>query len=178
MEARKPGRLPGHLSRWGWRSCGACPLRPFVESSAVPRIPLCVRDFSPMETESEGHQGRLAAISREVVVLLKKLVGRGPTKSKTYIHDDCVFILLREGHTRGEETMFGAGGGRGVAQGRVDISETIRGPLIEVIERHTDRKVVGFMPSSQQHPDLLCFVFVLDTFPLLDVIDGDEESSG
>lgn len=131
-----------------------------------------------METESEGHQGRLAAISREVVGLLKNLIGRGPTKSKTYIHDDCVVLLLREGHTRGEETMFTAGGSRGVAQGRVDISETIREPLIEVIEHHTSRKVVGFMSSSHQHPDLLCFVFVLDTSPLLEVIDGDGESSG
>lgn len=130
-----------------------------------------------METESEGHQGRLAAISREVVVLLKNLIGRGPTKSKTYIHDDCIVLLLREGHTRGEETMFEAGGSRAVAQGRVDISETIREPLIEVIERHTTRKVVGFMSSSQQDPDLLCFVFVLDTSPLLEVIDGDGEGS-
>lgn len=131
-----------------------------------------------METESEGHHGSLAAISREVVVLLKSLVGRGPTKSKVYVHDDCVFLLLREGHTRGEETMFEAGGARSVAQGRVDISETIRGRLTEVIERHTGRKVVGFMSSSQQHPDLLSFVFVLDTSPLLEAIDGDAEESG
>jgi uncharacterized protein YbcI len=131
-----------------------------------------------METESEGHQGRLAAISREIVVLLKDLTGRGPTKSKTYIHDDCVLILLREGHTRSEGTMFEAGGSRGVAQGRVDISETIRAQLIEVIERHTNRKVAGFMSSSQQHPDLLSFVFVLDTSPLLELIDEDGEASG
>jgi uncharacterized protein YbcI len=64
-----------------------------------------------------------------------------------------------------------------VAQGRVDISETIRRPLIEVIERHTSRKVLGFMSSSQQHPDLLCFVFVLDTSPLLEQIDGDGQDS-
>jgi uncharacterized protein YbcI len=127
-----------------------------------------------METGSEGHK-RLAAISREVVGLLKDLVGRGPTKSKAYIHDDCVVILLREGHTRGEETMFEAGGARGVAQGRVDISETIRRPLVEVIERHTERKVVGFLSSSQQHPDLLCFVFVLDTSPLLEAFDLEGE---
>jgi uncharacterized protein YbcI len=120
----------------------------------------------------------LAAISREVVVLLKDLVGRGPTKSKTYVHDDCVVLLLREGHTRGEETMFEAGGSRAVAQGRVDISEMIREPLIEVIERKTGRKVVGFMSSSQQDPDLLSFVFVLDTSPLLEAIDGDGKSSG
>jgi uncharacterized protein YbcI len=131
-----------------------------------------------MEREAEGHHADLAAISREVVVLLKDLVGRGPTKSKAYVHDDCVLILLREGHTRGEETMFEAGGARSVAQSRVDISETIRGPLIEVIEGHTDRKVVGFMSSSQQHPDLLSFVFILDTSPLLEVIEGDAEGSG
>lgn len=128
-----------------------------------------------METEPDGPPGHLAAISREIVVLLKDLVGRGPTKSKSYIHDDCVLLLLREGHTRGEETMFEAGGSRTVAQGRVDISETIRGPLIEVIERHAGRKVVGFMSSSQQNPDLLSFVFVLDTSTLLEVIDGDGE---
>jgi uncharacterized protein YbcI len=130
-----------------------------------------------METASEGNQGRLAAISREIVGLLKELVGRGPTKSRTYIHDDCVVVLLREGHTQGERTMFAAGGGRGVAQGRVDMSETIRKPLIDVIERHVDRKVVGFMSSSQQDPDLLCFVFVLDTSPLLEAGDGGESSS-
>jgi len=128
-----------------------------------------------MEVQPEVHQGRLAAISREVVVLLKNLVGRGPTRSKTYIHDDCVVILLREGHTRGEETMFEAGGGRAVAQGRVDISETIRGSLIEVVERHTNRKVVGFMSSSQQAPDLISFVFVFDTFPQPDAIEHDAE---
>ena len=127
-----------------------------------------------VEMDPEAHQGRLVAISREIVGLLKSLVGRGPTKSKTYIHDDCVLVLLREGHTRSEESMFAAGGSRGVAQGRVDISETIRDPLIEVIERQTGRKVVGFMSSSQQHPDLISFVFVLDSSPLLELIDDEE----
>ena len=130
-----------------------------------------------VETGSEQHHGPHAAISREVVGLLKTLVGRGPTKSKAYMLGDCVVLLLREGHTRGEETMFEAGSGRTVAQGRVDISETIRKPLVEVIERYTSRKVVGFMSSSQQDPDLISFVFVLDTSPLLEVVDGGAEGS-
>lgn len=130
----------------------------------------------PMETGSDGSQGHLAAISREIVGLLKDLIGRGPTKSRTYIHDDCVVVLLREGHTRGEKTMFEAGGGRGVAQSRVDMSETIREPLVEVIERQMGRRVIGFMSSSQQRPDLLSFIFVLDTSPLLDAT-GDSEST-
>jgi uncharacterized protein YbcI len=107
------------------------------------------------------------------VVLLKDLVGRGPTRSKTYIHEDCVIVLLREGHTRSEETMFGSGAGRSVAQARVDMSETIRGPLSAVVERHTERRVVGFLSSSQQDPDLISFIFVLDTSTLLEGADGD-----
>lgn len=135
-----------------------------------------MENFPPKMMESDGNQGRLASISREIVGLLKELVGRGPTKARTYLHDDCVVVVLREGHTRGEETMFAAGGGRRVAQGRVDMSETIREPLVEVIERHTDHQVVGFMSSSQQHPDLLSFVFVLDTSPLIETTNGDGES--
>lgn len=130
-----------------------------------------------MESELERHHGRLADISREVVVLLKDLVGRGPTKSKTYIHEDCVVVLLREGHTRSEETMFDSGAGRIVAQSRVDMSETIRRPLSEVVERHTGRKVVGFLSSSQQDPDLTSFIFVLETSPLL-LEDGDGDKPG
>lgn len=128
-----------------------------------------------MEIEPDGHLDHRASISREIVVLLKDLTGRGPTKAKTYVHGDCVILLLREGHTRSEATMFAAGGSRGVAQSRVDISETIRNPLVEVIERHSGRKVVGFMSSSQQDPDLLSFVFVLDTSPLLEVVEEDGE---
>jgi uncharacterized protein YbcI len=126
-----------------------------------------------VEPEQERRHGQLASISREIVVLLKDLVGRGPTRSKTYIEEDCVVVLLREGHTRSEETMFDSGAGRTVAQARVDMSETIRGPLSEVIERHTGREVVGFLSSSQQDPDLISFIFVLETSPLIEDLGGE-----
>lgn len=69
--------------------------------------------------------------------------------------------------------MSDAGGQRSVAQGRVDISETIRVPLVEIVERNLGRKVVGFMSSSHQDPDLLSLTFVLDSSP---VIHGGEGS--
>ncbi|HET8566210.1 MAG TPA: Na-translocating system protein MpsC family protein [Solirubrobacterales bacterium] len=128
-----------------------------------------------MEGSSENRpDSHTAAISREVVRVLKGAVGRGPTKARTYLHDDSVMVLLREGHTKSEETMFEGGGERAVAQGRVDLSEVLREPLIEVIERNLGRKVVGFMSSSQQHPDLLSLVFVLDSSPLLTLVDGED----
>lgn len=108
-----------------------------------------------------------AAISREIVKSLKHDFGRGPTKARTYVHDDCVLVLMREGHTTTERTMEKGGQQRAVAQGRVDVSETIRATLIAIVERTIGRKVVGFMSSSQQDPELISYVFVLETSPLL-----------
>lgn len=105
--------------------------------------------------------------------MLKDLAGRGPSRTKTYIHEDCIVVLMREGHTTSEGTMSEGGAERAVAQSRVDLSELIRGPLTEVIERNTGRGVIGFMSSSQQEPDLISYIFVLDTSPLVARIDGD-----
>jgi uncharacterized protein YbcI len=120
-------------------------------------------------------EGRAAKISREVVQLLKQQVGRGPTKARTYVNDECVLVLLREGHTVSEQTMFASGSAREVAQSRVDISEVLREPLKRIIEQHMGRKVDGFLSSSQQDPDLLDFVFVLETSPLARADDGADE---
>lgn len=96
-------------------------------------------------------------MSREIVAVLKESVGRGPTKARTYVHDDCVMVLLREGHTRTEGTMFEGGARRAVAQGRVDLSEMIRDPLMAVIEHNLGRKVAGFLSSkpAASGPDLV-----------------------
>lgn len=128
--------------------------------------------------DSEVPQGdrATAVIAREVVKTLKHDFGRGPTKARTYVHDDCVLVLMREGHTASERTMQRGGQQRAVAQSRVDVSETIRSTLIAIVERTIGRKVIGFMSSSQQDPELLSYVFVLETSPLLSA-DEDESAA-
>jgi uncharacterized protein YbcI len=103
-----------------------------------------------------------SVISREVVKTLKHDFGRGPTKARTYLHNDCVLVLLQEGHTTSERTMAKSGQQRAVAQGRVDISESIRASLVAIVERTLGRRVFGFMSSSQQDPDLISYVFVCE----------------
>ena len=51
----------------------------------------------------------------------------------------------------------------------------LREPLLQIVEQHTGWKVVGFLSSSQQDPDLLDFVFVLESSPLVQP-DEDSES--
>jgi len=122
-------------------------------------------------------EGTAATISREVVQLLKRRMGRGPTKARSYLNNECVLVLLREGHTPSEQTMFEGGSARSVAQSRVDISEMLREPLVDIVEEHTGRKVEGFLSSSQQDPDLLDFVFVLENSPLTQSEDATPNSS-
>ena len=124
----------------------------------------------PEQQPDEQKDPRLA-IQRGVIGLHKELFGRGPVRSKLYMHEDSVLLLMYEGHTTGEESLLQAGEGRTVAQGRVDVSERARTRFIEVVERTTGRKVIGFMTSSQQDPDLLVHVYVLEPTDLVSVAE-------
>jgi uncharacterized protein YbcI len=127
----------------------------------------------------ERHEDTVSqVIQREIIKLHKEFFGRGPVRSKLYMQRDSVLMLMFEGHTRGEESLRAAGERRSVAQGRVDISESARARFIEVVERNTGRRVVGFMSSSQQDPDLLSHVYVLEPTDLLQVVEEDPPSPG
>ena len=131
-----------------------------------------------MEAEQPGPQSYeiSAAISREVIRLVKSLTGRGPTKAKTYLENECVLVLMRDAHTPSEGTLATGGRQRAVAQTRVDISEHARQQFINLIEEHTGRKVMGFISGSQQDPSLLAQVYVLETSPLLSAVPEGEAS--
>ena len=121
---------------------------------------------------NEQHYDSLSQkIQREIIQIHKEFFGRGPVKSKLYLQKDSVLMLMFEGHTTSEESLRKAGDTRSVAQSRVDISESARARCIEVVERNTGRKVVGFMTSSQQDPDLLSHVYVLEPTDLLHVVE-------
>jgi uncharacterized protein YbcI len=94
--------------------------------------------------------------------------------ARTHIHEDCVVVLMREGHTAAERSMAEDNRQRAVAQQRVDLSEASREKFIFVVERTVGRRVVGFMSSSQQDPDLLSHVFVLENSPVLRVEPAPE----
>jgi uncharacterized protein YbcI len=101
------------------------------------------------------------AISDGLVALLKEYYGRGPEKTKTYVHDDLVVCLLRGGSTRVEQTLLEGGHGDDVIRQRMAFQDVMRERFEHVVEDATGRKVVGFMSGNQQEPDMICEVFVL-----------------
>jgi uncharacterized protein YbcI len=120
---------------------------------------------------SSTHGDVLTAISDGMVALLKEFYGRGPTRAKSYYEDDLVVCLLRGGFTRVEQTLLAGGRGSSVIQQRMEFQELMRERFEAVIEEATGRHVIGFMSGNQQHPDMMCEVFILAPTDLMD----DEE---
>jgi len=131
--------------------------------------------MSPPEAKARArsHGDVLTAISDGMVALLKEFYGRGPTRTKSYYADDLVVCVLRGGFTRVEQTLLEGGRGAAVIEQRVAFQELMRTRFEEVIESATGRRVIGFMSGNQQHPDMMCEVFILAP---TDLVDSEELS--
>lgn len=123
---------------------------------------------SDVRTAQRAHGDVLTAISDGLVALLKEFYGRGPTRAKSYYEDDLVVCLLRGGFSRVEQTLLEGGRGSTVIQQRMEFQDLMRDRFEAVIEHATGRRVIGFMSGNQQHPDMMCEVFVLAPTDLVD----------
>jgi uncharacterized protein YbcI len=110
--------------------------------------------------------GQLAsAISTTVVKALARTTGRGPTKAKTTLGDNGVFVVLQDSLTVGEQTLTDAGEGQAVLDLRRRWQAVMKADVSREIEELTGRKVIGFMSDNHIDPDLAVEVFVLQPTP-------------
>jgi len=116
-----------------------------------------------MSTDATRHDGELAAaISNTIVRALARTTGRGPTKAKTTLGDNGVFVVLQDSLTRGEKTLADAGQGAVVLDLRRRWQGVMQADVSREIEELTGRKVIGFMSDNHIDPDLAVEVFVLE----------------
>ncbi len=120
----------------------------------------------------------LTAVSDGMVALLKEFYGKGPTQAKSYFQDDLVVCVLRGGFSRVEQTLLEGGRGSAVIKQRMEFQELMRDRFTAVVERATGRPVIGFMSGNQQHPDLMCEVFILGPSDLISDDDITDDASG
>jgi uncharacterized protein YbcI len=119
-----------------------------------------------MSGDFRGHDGELAArISNTVVRALARTTGRGPTKAKTTLGENGIFVVLQDSLTRGEQNLTDAGEGEAVLDLRRRWQRVMRVELSREIEELTGRKVIGFMSDNHLDPDLAVEVFVLEPLP-------------
>jgi uncharacterized protein YbcI len=113
--------------------------------------------------EAPHPDGQLAAaISTTVVKALARTTGRGPTRAKTTLGDNGVFVVLQDSLTVGEQTLTDAGQGQAVLDLRRRWQGVMQDDVSREIEELTGRKVVGFMSDNHIDPDLAVEVFVLE----------------
>ena len=116
-----------------------------------------------MRESREGPNGALRQdISNEIVGLYKEHYGKGPTRCRTYLQPELVIVVLGEGYTSAEQTMFEGGRWYEVRQARQMWQDTMKERFVETIERLTGSTVRAFMSANHQDPDLAVEMFVLD----------------
>jgi uncharacterized protein YbcI len=120
-----------------------------------------------MSRDHGRNDGMLAStISSTVVRALGRTTGRGPTKAKTTLGENGVFVVLQDNLTVGERTLSDAGQGQAVLDLRRRWQAVMEHDVSLEIEELTGRKVIGFMSDNHIDPDLAVEVFVLE--PLRD----------
>lgn len=102
-----------------------------------------------------------AAISNAVVHVFRDHLGKGPTRAKTYLHEDLITCLLRGGYNRQEETLVAAGHSDIVTGARHAVQGVMKADLIAAVERLTGRTVEAFVSGNHVDPELSLETFVL-----------------
>jgi uncharacterized protein YbcI len=114
------------------------------------------------EPVSDGQGSVRADISTSIVGLYKKHFGKGPTHCRTYLEPNLVVVVLGEGYTASEQTLFEAGRWYEVRQARQIWQDSMHERFVATVEELTKRKVKAFMSANRQDPDFAVELFVLE----------------
>jgi uncharacterized protein YbcI len=110
--------------------------------------------------------GRLnAAIANEIGRIVADFTGRGPTKSRAFVHQDVVVCLFADSMTKAERNLVAAGKDDVVRQVRDSAQRTMETELVGAVERLTERTVTSFMSGTATQGDASSEVFVLEPAP-------------
>ncbi|HVC84266.1 MAG TPA: DUF2294 domain-containing protein [Solirubrobacteraceae bacterium] len=106
--------------------------------------------------------GQLAtAIASMVVQVLRQYTGRGPTRSRTYLNDELISVVLQGTLTRAERALVADGNSDLVLSNRRAFQGIMRADLIAGIEELTGRTVIAFLSDNSIDPDVKVKSFVL-----------------
>src|SRR3954453_21348287 len=104
----------------------------------------------------------LTGISNRIVGILREHYGRGPMRAKTYVLDDLIVCVLRDGFTAIEQTMIDTGNPERVVEMRHEFQQMMGIPFKDAIEELTGSRVTAFLSQAHVEPDITLEVFFVD----------------
>ncbi len=115
------------------------------------------------QRDPDQGQNLLLQISNAMVRLQKEFFGKGPTKAKSYMFDDLLLIVMREGMTTAERTMLEFGHPEQVRQFRQLYQDEMTERLTGMVQDLTGRKVINYQSQVMFDPDLVLEIFVFES---------------
>ena len=104
---------------------------------------------------------KAAEISNMVVRVTNQYTGRGPTKARTYIHDDLVTVVLQDSLTKGERTLVSHDHRELVLSTRRAFQQAMRADFVAGIQEILGREVAAFLSANHTEPDYAVEIFIL-----------------
>jgi uncharacterized protein YbcI len=102
------------------------------------------------------------ALSNAMVGMKKQYYGKGPSRARSYLMDEYVFVVMEGGLTRAEETLLADGKADLVRAYRLAFQETVTQTTTRAVEELTGRKVMTYHSQIVFDPTRVFEIFVLD----------------
>jgi uncharacterized protein YbcI len=115
------------------------------------------------QREPEQGANLLLQVSNAMVRVHKEFFGKGPTKAKSYMFDDFLLVVMREGLTTAEKTMLEFGHPNQVRQFRQLFQDEMTERLTGMIRELTGRRVVNYQSQVLFDPDITLEIFVFES---------------
>jgi uncharacterized protein YbcI len=117
------------------------------------------RDGAP---EGEARENLLRRLSRETVRIQKSGFGKGPESVKSYLFDDLLLVVMRDGLTVAEKSMVAFGQRDLVRNFRQQFENEMTSRFVGMVEEITGRKVLTYQSQIMFDPDIVVEMFVFD----------------
>ena len=119
--------------------------------------------MSSVDTVQRGPgESLLSRISTEIVRMQKQHFGKGPVAAKSYMLDDFLIVVMRDGVTTAEQTMLEFGEADLVRQFRQTFENQMTTRMVDKIEELTGRKVVNYQSQILFDPHIVVELFFFD----------------
>lgn len=114
-----------------------------------------------------------AAISKATIRVLTEYTGRGPTRARTILNGDWVFVTIEDALTKGERKLAELGRTDFVMNSRRTFQAAMRDELTHEVEQITGRRVLAFLSDNHLDPDLGLEAMLLE--PNHGAVDGADQ---
>lgn len=120
--------------------------------------------MTPERNRTDGNAELLllSRISNEMVQAQKRYFGRGPTQAKSYLLDDFLLVVMRDGLTTAESTMLDFGRDTLVRSFRQEFDVAMGQHLVPTMQELTGRTIVNYQSQVFLHPYTIVAMFFFE----------------